>query len=134
MQLHILLLAFFLSGSPPALLGFGISKTLVALIVTPLEMVVCWRSRTAENDNPIPVPAPLGKRSKSILLEELVRVEELACRFAPCHQEQMVDHERGWVEESNEAVNDHGERHSFVVDRLREVDSFPMHIDQDLCQ
>lgn len=46
----------------------------------------------------------------------------------------MVDHECGWIQETNEAVNDHSERHSIVVDSLLERDFLPVHVDQYLGQ
>lgn len=118
MQLNVLLLSFLLSGSPSTLLRLDTSEALITVVVALLEVVVCRRSRAAQNDNPVPVPATLGKCSKSVLFQEFVRVQEFTCRFAPCHQEHVVYHERGWVEESNETVDNHGERHSIVVDSL----------------
>lgn len=110
------------------------SQALVALGVRLLELVVGRRAGAAQHDEPVLEPAGLGEGAVPVLLEELVRVEVLARRLAPGHEEHVVAHQRGRVEEGDEAVDDHGEGHAEVADGGAEGDFLALLVNEDLSE
>lgn len=108
------------------------AQPLVSLDVGTLEAVVGWRSWTAKNHEPVLEPASLGKGAVSIRLDELVRVEILACRLASRHEKEVVPHQGGWVEEPKDAIDDHGERNPEMVNGLAERDILDVGVLEDM--
>lgn len=131
MQFHALLAAL-LPPTPLPLLHPNRRQPLVADRMLLLEVVVRRRARTAQHHDPVLVPRALGKRPEAVFLKELVAVQELARRLAARHQEHVVAHQRGRVQEAEAPVEHHGEGHRVVVDGLGEGGVLAVHVDEDL--
>lgn len=130
LHLHALLGVDFRLALTP---GYA-AQPLVAFDVATLEAVVCWRSWTAQNHEPVLEPASLGKGAVSIRLDELVRVEILARRLASRHEKEVVPHQGGWVEETKDAIDDHGERDPEMVNGLAERDTLSVGVFDNMRQ
>ena len=92
-------------------------EPLVALDILLLKLIVRRRPRPAQHDEPVLEPVRLRERSVPVLLEELARVEVLARRLAPGHEEDVVSHQGGRVEKGDEPIDDHREGHAEVPNR-----------------
>lgn len=84
-----------------------IAQSLITLAILTLELHVRRWPRPTEHIDEVPEVIALIKRSVTVFLQELVRIEVLACGLASCHQEDMVAPETSWVREDQDAVNHH---------------------------
>lgn len=110
------------------------SKTLVTGIISLLEVIICWRTRSTQYHDPVFIPRALCERTEAVLLQEFVAIQELACRLTACHQEHVVAHQRRWIQKPDKSVDYHGEWHGIVIDSLGECDLFVIHVDENLCE
>ena len=108
------------------------AEPLVALGIRLLEPVVCRRAGAAQHDEPVLEPAALREGPVSVFFEELVRVEVLACCLPPRHEEDVIAHQRGRIDEGEEAVDEHGKGDAEVADGLGKRDPLEVLVDEDL--
>lgn len=92
MHFHIQATTLSLFDKRSSALSFSLAESLIAFFVLRFESVIGWWSRSSENNSPVLEDVALGERSVTVLLEELMGVEILSCRFATTHEEEMVAH------------------------------------------
>lgn len=110
------------------------TKSLIAVLIALLELVIRGRAGAAENGQDVPPEACLVKRTISFALGELVRVHEFSRRFATGHQEDVISHERGGVEKANDSQDNQGQRNAEVVDGFGKGNVFLVHVNNELCK
>ncbi len=108
------------------------AKPLVALGIRLLEPVVGRRAGAAQHDEPVLEQAALREGPVSVLFEELVGVEVLACCLPPGHEEDVIPHQRGRIDEGNDTIDEHGKGDAEVADRLRKRDPLEVLVDEKL--
>lgn len=69
---------------------FHRAQSLVSFLVIFFELHVGWRSRSAENRDPVSDHVSLRKRTMAIGFGELMRIKVLTGGFPAAHQEEMV--------------------------------------------
>lgn len=110
------------------------TKSLIAVLIALLELVIRGRAGSAENGQDVPPEACLVKRTVSFALGKLVRVHEFSRRFATGHQKDVISHERGGVEKGKDSQDEQGQRNAEVVDGFGKGNVFLVHVNNELCK
>ena len=124
---HVLLLLLLAD-----VMVLGGSESLVARDVLLLKTIIRRRPWSTENHEPVLEPVTLSEGAIPVLLQELVRVEVLACCLAPRHEEQVVSHQCSRIERGAKAIYDHSEGLAEFVDGRTESDALLASVNEDL--
>lgn len=91
----------------PFALSFGVSISQISSLISLAKPHVRWRPRSRQYDSNIlkPVPAfALAERTVTILLQELMTVEVLACRLSSSHEEDVVSPKAERIQHGHKGV------------------------------
>ena len=90
-------------------------ETLITFFILLLEAQICWWSWPEKHDNPVLESTDLSERSMPIILDKFVGVQILSGGFPSRSQPQMVTPKASRVRRGQQAIYEHGEWNSTLV-------------------